>query len=130
MEKIYEKYLLEIDEISNISYCDTHKRSDAVETYEFLYRSEYYWVEFLISFPGTLPEFFAQNPRPIPHVAKHGVVCIERVDQINYDINDIKNVIEVAFRSFFHIVSNNQTSQQDYHLEFGEIGRASCRERV
>ena len=119
MEDKYFRYLNAITKISDVKkeYIEEKKVTD--EMYSFTYESDQFTISFNHGFPGELPEFKMINPRKHPHVAKWGTVCMNRIEDIVFDVDDTEIIIRKSFNSFFEILKIDK-SKFDYSTEFSD----------
>jgi molybdopterin/thiamine biosynthesis adenylyltransferase len=119
MENKFHQYLSKIENIADIKLIEVKDDDDSIKKYSFIYENEEFIVIFKKSFPGTLPEFKMVKPIKHPHVAQWGTVCINRIEDIEFDVDDIGGAIKKAFNSFFSVMKINP-DDYDYSLEFAD----------
>lgn len=120
MESKYLKYLLNVKEISSVCIAEDKINNDIEEAYRFTYLDDDFYIKFYKAFPGELPKFYMIHPKPLLHVAEWGEICIERIEDIDFDILDTESIIISAFLSFFNIINQSKPGQDDYLSEYGD----------
>ena len=117
MESLFKKYIEKIRYIKNIRqiYTDSY-----MEKYEFSYGDERYSVCIPLEFPGKRPVFFATKFKPLLHISFDNNICIDRIEDLNFDINieNYQNILEYYFERFTNVVNAPVPSQEDYLEEY------------
>src|SRR5690554_6630512 len=119
MESLFKKYIEKIIHIKNIR--QIYDDSD-MEKYEFTYRDQKYMVCIASEFPGKRPVFFATKFKPLLHISYDNNICIDRIEDLNYDISvkNYQNILGYYFERFKNVVNAPMPSQEDYLEEYTE----------
>jgi molybdopterin/thiamine biosynthesis adenylyltransferase/ubiquitin-protein ligase len=114
----YFTYVKSIEELDDV--IETKEYGDQIdEGYCFKYNLEEYSILFSEDFPAVLPAIYMKKPRRHPHVSFDGIVCLNRIEDIDFDIENIETVIRKTFNSFFNVMSLD-SENFDYTYEFGD----------